>query len=149
MPSTFLRKRKARETKLVRKFGTASPAERHLPTYSGNLLLIILLVVVVFLMSGGIYVVTSNAPLMIQWGKSALFYIPYDTNSQTVFEGISFSTFLVLGILGGFLASRTMYSSSRKESYLLILLSMVLILIGAFGSILLLELKIPGIFRLT
>lgn len=146
MGSISLRRRKAKSAKLARKFGTVPPTKRHLPEFPTNLSLIILLIVVVFLISGGLFDVISGTPIMIQQGETAFFYMPYDMNSQTVLESMLFAILLLIGISGGYLASRTLYSSTRKESSLLTVLSITLIVISVFGSYLLLELKIPGIF---
>ena len=146
MPSISLRRRKAKSTKLTRKFGTVPRTKRNLPEFPPNLLLIILLIVVVFLISGGLFNAVSGAPLMIQQGETALPFIPYDMNSQTVLESMLFAILLVLGISGGYLASRTLYSSTRKESSIFTILSIALLMIGVFGSYFLLEIKIPGIF---
>ncbi len=140
------RRRKAKSAKLARKFGAVPPTKRQLPEFPTNLSLVILLIVVVFLISGGLFVAVSGAPVMIQQGETAFFFIPYDMNSQTVLESMLFGILLLFGISGGYLASRTLYSSTRKESSLLTVISISLIVISVFGSYLLLELKIPGIF---
>jgi uncharacterized membrane protein len=142
----YSKKRKAKKAKLARKFGAVPQTKRRLPEISPNWLFIVLLAVVVFLISGGIYDLISEAPVLIQLGETVYFYVPRDMNSQTIAESMFFSILLVLGILGGYLASRTLHSSTRKESSFIAVLSIVLILISVFGSYLLLELKIPGIF---
>jgi len=109
----------------------------------------ILLIVIVFIISGGVYDILERPIALLPSPSSPvpLFFYP-GISAQTLNESIQAFFLFTIGIIGGFLVLRsTRYTYKPRESGILLIIGLVMIIVGYLGCLSVLTSKAPGIWR--
>ncbi|MFH1328541.1 MAG: hypothetical protein ABIH76_06865 [Candidatus Bathyarchaeota archaeon] len=114
------------------------------PEISPSIVTLIILAGVIFLLVGGLYGLITSTPVFIGTPQGGIsFFAPYDLNTQLPLEGAFYGIFLSIGILGGYLAHRSLtYRQNPRNVSIILFIAIALMVIGVLGANYLLQLKL-------
>jgi len=85
----------------------------------------------VFFLSGGVYVLLAEPPIVIPTQRRIIFFYPYTIYEQVVVETFTVMSSYIMGFFGVFLMYQsTKYAYKPRQAYILLLSGVVLLLVA-------------------
>ena len=121
----------------------------HIPSvsfrHSNSLIALLIVATVIFLFGGGVYNIMQNPISVLPTPSNPIFYY-IGLSEQTLNESIIFILFLIIGISGGYIISRsTSHAYRPREARMFIAVGVTMVIVALLGCEAMMVLKGVGL----